>query len=64
MNEIEENYTYWKNYPKCSECNHSMVIIFSRSYEGALPGEPTQYGYEIKYRCLHCFHIEWERDGT
>lgn len=56
------NELYWKNYPNCPIDNKPMEVIYFNSYEG-----DTCYGhsagYEIKYRCLHCFHIEWERDG-
>lgn len=55
---------YLKNYPKCSKCNHPMEIVYSKSWEGANPERPTQYGHTIKYRCLHCHNVEWENDGT
>lgn len=55
---------YWKNYPYCSLDNKPMEILSSRKFENYVPGQVTTYGYEIVYRCLHCFHIETERDGT
>lgn len=55
---------YWKNYLNCPIDNKPMEVVNSKSGESYRPGEPTQYYYEIKYRCLHCFHIEFERDGT
>ena len=63
MNNIRDS-IYWKYYSTCPKCKHPMEIIYSNNSSGANPGYPTQYFYEIKYRCLHCFNIEWERDGT
>lgn len=55
---------YWKNYPRCPIDNKPMEIVYSNSGHYNFPEMPTEYFYEIKYRCLHCFHMEWERDGT
>ena len=54
---------FW-NRAKCTKCHHPMEVIYSNSWEGGNPGMPTQFGWSIKFKCLHCHNIVWENEGT